>query len=347
MVFSKKWLIVSAVAVVIVVGTVSAWLLTPAPVVAPPAKQKAAAPIEEVTHFTAAGDFGVGGEAKDVFAAMAQRKADFSVLLGDLSYGRSSESDWCALAKKPFSPAYPHLLVPGNHDLERGDVPYKRFEDCLPPNGMKIQGAYGRQYYVDAGSVRMVVIAPDLRINDHDYRYQKGDPDYDWLQASLTPDDSSGITWLIVAMHKNCITIGQKQCEISEDLFNMLVASKVDLVIQGHEHSYMRSKPLRHNKACMRIMPGSFDPECVAGSDDAPVVKGSGTILAIVGTGGIEQRDVNTGVPEVGYFAKWYGRNSNMVYGFLDVQADESTLTAQFIDTDRGTRDSFRYQVSP
>ncbi len=44
-------------------------------------------------------------------------------------------------------------------------------------------------------------------------------------KARIDEAQSQGL-WTIVGMHKNCITTGEKSCEIGAPLFNVLVGAK-------------------------------------------------------------------------------------------------------------------------
>ena len=69
-------------------------------------------------------------------------------------------------------------------------------------------------------------------------------------------------------MHKPCITVGNYACDPGPTLFNLLLSKKVDLILSGHEHSYQRSHQLRWARAAPTLVPGTFDADCVADSDD-------------------------------------------------------------------------------
>jgi len=115
---------------------------------------------------------------------------------------------------------------------------------------------------------------------------------------------------------------------------NLLINQRVDLVLQGHDHNYQRSKQL----TCATV--GVYDSACVA--DDGVYSRGAGTVFVIVGTGGAGLYDVNTSDSEAGYFARWMGQNSNPRKGLLKVTVSASSLSAEFVGSTAGTfTDSF------
>lgn len=110
---------------------------------------------------------------------------------------------------------------------------------------------------------------------------------------------------------------------------NLLVSKKVDLVLSGHEHLYARSKQLAHGPSCSSVTPGTYTAGCVRDADNS-LVKGAGTVFAIVGTGGTPLRDVDQGDTEGQYFAASSGLNAQPAFGNLEVSATATSLAADF-----------------
>ncbi len=68
-------------------------------------------------------------------------------------------------------------------------------------------------------------------------------------------------------------------------------------------------------------------------------------MIAIVGTGGAELRNVDMDRSDVGYFADWSGANIGPAYGPLIVDVTKSSLKARFIGTDGVEHDSFKVSL--
>ena len=86
---------------------------------------------------------------------------------------------------------------------------------------------------------------------------------------------------------------------------DFLISKRVDLVLQGHDHDYQRSKQL----TCANS--GSFVDTCVAddGSDNL-YTKGAGTVFVIAGMfGGGGSTSVSTSDSDAGYYTKAMGAN--------------------------------------
>jgi hypothetical protein len=111
---------------------------------------------------------------------------------------------------------------------------------------------------------------------------------------------------------------------------------KVDLILQGHEHSYMRSRPLTINKDCPAIDPESYNSKCTTTVNGSNYLAGTGSILVINGTGGQTLRPIKRARPAKPYFAYWSGSNSNPTHGLLLVHITPSSLRAFYLRNQDG-----------
>jgi PKD repeat protein len=299
------------------------------------------APDEPTVRFTAAGDYGAGANSSAVFAKIGELSPDAHLAVGDLSYGTTGqEQAWCDLVIHRVGTGFPFELLAGNHESNGQNGNINDFSACLPNQLPGLVGVYGRQYYVDvpAGAplVRYVMISPALTFPDGAWSYAAGSPRYNWTAAAIDGARAAGIPWVVVGMHKPCLSVGEYACDPGADLVNMLVAKRVDLVLTGHEHLYQRTKQLARGAGCSSITPGTYTPACVVDADN-DLVKGAGTVMATPGTGGIGLRDVHTDDPELPYFAATSGANQNPTFGVLDVSATADVLTATFQRASGGT----------
>jgi PKD repeat protein len=305
-----------------------------------------AAPQPGRVHFTAAGDFSASTNAASVLTAIHSADSDLTLALGDLSYGTTGqEQAWCDFVTSKVGAGYPFELISGNHESSGQNGNINDFSACLPNQLPGVVGTYGRQYYVDvpAGDplVRFIMISPGLPFSDGAWSYDAGSPRYNWTSQAIDRARAASIPWVVVGMHKPCISVGQYTCEPGADIFNLLLSKKVDLILSGHEHGYMRSHQLGLGASCPTVVPGTFDSDCVTDSDDT-YTQGRGSLVGIVGTGGINQRDVNSADTEAGYFDTTAGLNFNETWGALDVTATAGSLQASFLRASGGTlADSF------
>jgi PKD repeat protein len=292
-------------------------------------------------HFTASGDIAARAESAAVLSQVDALDPDLHLALGDLSYGATgAEQAWCDFVTARVGAGFPFELISGNHESDGLNGNINDFSACLPNQLPGVVGTYGRQYYVDvpqgAPLVRFIGISPGLVYSDGAWTYTAGSPRYQWTAAAIDGARAANIPWVVVGMHKPCLSMGQYTCDPGADLVNLLLQKRVDLVLGGHEHLYQRSKQLVTRAGCTSLTIGGYNPACVADAD-SDLVRGAGTVFATVGTGGIQLRDVTTTDAEAGYFVTSSGLNQNPTWGNLDVSATSTAMTARFVPATGGT----------
>jgi len=293
--------------------------------------------------FGVAGDWGQNSNTTAVLNALRNSGANFAIALGDFSYiNGNSETNWCNFVKASVGGGYAFELISGNHEDAVRDGQINNYADCLPHRLTPLTGLYGKQYYFDypTGSplARFINISPGLTFpDDGSYTYSAGSARYNWVRDAIDGARSAGIRYVVVSMHKYCISLVSGSCEAGADLMNLLVSKKVDLYLQAHDHAYSRSKQLALKSGCGSITPGSFKSNCVVDSDNQ-FAYGAGTVIATVGTGGVGINSQDPSDPEAGYFSTYQGSNSNPTFGFLKLTISPTSISAQFV---RGSGGSF------
>ena len=296
--------------------------------------------------FAAAGDLGASS-ANASLTALDRSGVAFYLALGDLDYDQTlTDEAWCDYVKQrlpTLGPSFPFELVSGSHEYQGGPNGYIMNHAACLPDRLGSTGLYGAQYYFDypASSplMRVIMISPDLLIENYNYTYSVGSPEYKWLISAIGGARNAGTPWIAVGMHKVCISTGVKPCEIGTDLMNLLVSKHVDLVLQGHDHNYQRGKQLALNGAtCPSVPAGTFDADCVVddGSDNS-YAKGAGTVFLISGSFGLCCYSVDPTDVEAGYFAR-VGATSK---GFTKYTVGPGHITAQFVKSTGDLTDSF------
>ena len=294
--------------------------------------------------FAAAGDHAASSRTTSSLELLGTSGVNFYLALGDMSYSQlAPESAWCDYVKSHADTNFPFEVLAGNHEDDGPDGLIENFAACLPDRLGNISGEYGREYYFDYPPAdpiaRFILISPNLTFsNGQKYTYTAGTARYNWLADTIDNARIGGLRWVIVGMHENCLTIGTKPCEIGSDLLNLLIAKKVDLVLQAHDHSYQRSKQFALSAACPAVPVGAFNASCIVddGLDDL-YTGGNGTVFVINGAFGAELYDLNLLDPELDYFARWMGLNANPRFGFTKYTVSDTGISAEFVGSTAGS----------
>ena len=298
-------------------------------------------------HFTAAGEFGTTEETAAILSKSAFLSPDFTLALGNFPYGApGGEQVWCDFVTSRVGADFPFELIAGTNESDGRDGDINDFSACLPNRLPGIVGTYGREWYVDVPAdkplARFVMISPGLTFSGNDaWDYSPGSDHYAWTEAAIDGARDSGIPWVVVGNHMPCLSAGQTSCAAGQQVTDLLLRKKVDLVLNGHENVYQRTFQLGHREGCLTVIPEIVNAECITDTDNS-LAQGPGTVFATIGTGGVRPQDAESAAPEAGYFAAHSGTDKRTTFGFLDVSITERSISADFIRAGGGTfSDSF------
>src|SRR3989449_614700 len=296
--------------------------------------------------FASAGDYGFSSAAKTVMSSMGSSGASFALGVGDLLYTQPTstvnEKTWC----NQFKTSIPNVeLIVGNHETwetnstDGGGSINKFVLDCPFTLGAET-GTYGFRYYFDYPSTsplaRFIMVDPAIwngTTSSSSLSYASGTANYNWVANAVDNARSNAIPWVIVVMHKICIGTGSQGCEVPMSFLTMLMNKRVDLILQGHDHTYQRSKQL----TC--ATDGTYVSSCVA-NPGSSLTKGAGTVYVIDGTGG-EGGGKTVSKQNTGYFAA-YCCSTGTPLGYSLFTITSSSLLSTFVNTGGQTyKDSF------
>jgi chitodextrinase len=301
--------------------------------------------------FAAAGDHGANSNSAASLSVLDHSGASFYLALGDLDYDQTAtDAAWCDYVKQrlpTLGPTFPFELVSGNHEAQGGPNGYiLNHAACLPDrlsSTLSPTNQYAAEYFFDypqsAPLARVIMIAADLTVENVAYDYTAGSARYGWLAGAIDSARANGIPWVIVGMHKDCLSTGQKSCEIGAALMNLLVEKKVDLVLQGHDHNYQRGKQLGLDpNRCPAVAVGTYVQGCVIDDGiDGIYPKGTGTVFLIDGTFGQGLYATNLADPEAPYFAKL----NSTTWGLTTYTVSADRIEARFVPSVGSFTDSF------
>lgn len=204
-------------------------------------------------NFLAFGDSGSGsGEQLALAARMEPFRPDFVLHTGDvLSEGLEESADEEYF--QPYAPLLartPFFLTLGNHDygndwktqagkgfLKANFTPFHSTPlTGLPPHYYFFDTAHARFVVLDVNAFAGARFAPGL---------EPGSKQYKWLEHVLSRSNEK--TWKFVVVHQPLYSTGahgpvEEQVKALEPLFHKY---KVDLVLQGHDHNYERTLPIK------------------------------------------------------------------------------------------------------
>lgn len=134
------------------------------------------------------------------------------------------------------------IPVPGNHEyprsanlLTRKLTPLWRPHYTLPKNGPS--GLDEISYWLDYQGIRLIILNGNEKLEEQ----------RDWMERLLKKNDSR---WTVAAIHQPIYSTGNERDnpELQELFLPLFDKYGVDLVLQGHDHTYGRTYPLKAGK---------------------------------------------------------------------------------------------------
>jgi|TARA_B100001094_G_scaffold52738_1_gene48203 hypothetical protein len=175
-------------------------------------------------------------------------EASFIIHAGDLINDAHEEHQWHEwfMAGGWIHRSLPSLSIPGNHEynpqvLEDIEKRIKRLsvqwnnQFTLPMNGVK--GIEETNYYIDYQGVRFVALNSNIMIKEQ----------ADWLESVLKDNPNK---WTIATYHHPIFSASRgRDNEELRSLWKPLFDKyKVDLALQGHDHTYTRGRVAPYEK---------------------------------------------------------------------------------------------------
>ncbi len=168
---------------------------------------------------------------------------DFIAFLGDLIH-RPLNDSWNLWFSEmdTLSACIPHVVNCGNHEYykgRKGEID-PRWEHTFthPHNGPELD--HTQSYYLDMPSVRLIVIDTKGLKRLKDYRVTRR-----WLNSLI---DSNEHPFCMVLMHHPVKAESLGRMSFLTRHYFKKSLNKVDIVLQGHDHSYARYCTKKHNE---------------------------------------------------------------------------------------------------
>jgi predicted phosphodiesterase len=227
-----------------------------------------------ITKVAIIADVGVFQHSKDTLIILEKHMStiDSIFLLGDISYANSDHriwDDWFTMMdERAFLRNKPLYIVAGNHDVEgnlqTGEM-FTAFEArfLMPQAAAPLIGKVSKPRDVDlnlmyqlpyeyGNSYYSFVYGSSYNIVLNSYAdFEPGSRQYNWLVGELEHKVDRSITpWLVIMMHcpmYNTFSFHQADPQLTNArrfLEPLFLQYRVNFVLSGHLHAYMRSKPV-------------------------------------------------------------------------------------------------------
>ena len=290
-------------------------------------------------RFTAAGDYGQTSYTTANLNYIAQSGVNFSLGLGDFDYDPNTTADaWSSYAKSLLPANFPFEIVAGGHDTQIDTLAVD-----LPDHIGNISGTYAKEYSFDYPPAkplaRFIIVSPSQILAGYDYSV--GGADYNWVAQEIDAARAANIHWVIVGMHQYCFVIDSTVCP-SQDLLDLLLNKKVDLILEAQKHTYQASKQLALNPTTCPTLPiTSYNTQCVVNATRS-FTKGAGSIIVVTGTGGtVPLLSIDSTDPKINYFRSWMGANVNQSFGVSQFSVTPTQINMNFVPVAGTFTDSF------
>ena len=202
-------------------------------------------------RFLAYGDSGMGTRDQlEVAQRMDRETVELVVHTGDIAYMNGTYEEfetrhfkyyWDQMRRMPFFPS------PGNHEYYTGDAaPYLAVHSV--PTDQVPEEDRGRYYSFDWGNVHFIALDSNTPLEKAATGSKSGKM-LEWLEKDL---QQSGQFWRIPYFHHPPYATGPNERDPLSGLARQWMVPifdrhEVELVFNGHEHSYQRSRPIRNN----------------------------------------------------------------------------------------------------
>ncbi|MHA7963211.1 S-layer homology domain-containing protein [Paenibacillus sp. CAU 1782] len=274
--------------------------------------------------------------------------AKFVVHNGDVVENGTAEEEWNWLLGHSQNSLLRTTIVPaaGNHEPS-GSSFFEHFNLQQAENSATVSGAY---YSYDYSNVHFIV----LNTNENSSEYANMSLEQvEWLKQDVAKAKEAGAEWIILNMHKGPYTTASHATDtdimgatgLRTKIAPLIAELKIDLVLQGHDHIYARTKPIQSDGTAEDV---EKITETLNGESIEYAVKPDGTIYLIPGTAGAKVYKKNTKT-QLGddYFNLFERSEENHSQKYADTPAGVTGQVQNFvgITVDGGKLTAVSYEI--
>lgn len=253
------------------------------------------------------------------------KTSDFIVHSGDVVEKAKYRSQWTAMLNENYNylSSIPVMAISGNHETQYPGVSnetYKYFNNKIPSQASTEKGYFYSFVY---GDVKFIM----LNTNDLSSNKLKSEQ-YDWLVNELK---TNTVRWKVVVMHNPLYSVGKWGTDpnyysvalaLRAQLQGIFAQYGVDIVLQGHDHTISRTKPIDGQG---QVQNETFVEENGVNYSTNP----SGVVYMMNGAAGNDLR-----WPTEGYEADFYGyasKSSKNSWAEFEVSATKITVRVKYL----------------
>lgn len=227
----------------------------------------------------------LSGETTEI-ALKTVKDAAFIMHNGDIVDKGSDEQQWDWLLKHSQKSLLHTTIAPaaGNHEAHKNSF-IEHFHLRVPVGSNTTTGAY---YSFDYANAHFIV----LNTNEDSEEYRNFTPaQINWMKKDVEAARKAGAEWIIVNMHKGPYTTSNHATDkdimgkngVRNKVAPLMSELGIDLVLQGHDHIYARTKPIQSSGTAKE---GTKITETYKGQSIEYNVNPDGTIFMIPATAG-------------------------------------------------------------
>lgn len=207
--------------------------------------------------------------------------AKFIMHTGDVVDSGKNFEQWNWLFNAASDTLLNTVMMPatGNHEEDMDNATVENFLLTDYPQQDTTNGVY---YSFDYNNAHFMV----LNTNDLNSDNTLGTKQLEWLKADAAASDK---TWKIVALHKAVYSNGSHYDDddvtaLRKQLSTLMPQLDIDVVLQGHDHVYLRTSAMNNNAVC-EIVERTVKHD---GTTYTAMVNPDGTVYAIDGCAGVK-----------------------------------------------------------
>ncbi|MFC5650384.1 PA14 domain-containing protein [Paenibacillus solisilvae] len=239
----------------------------------------------------------------------------FLLMTGDQVDAGALESQWLDYFGEPQDMLMnlPIQAAVGNHEGPYNDnyyyhlnYPNNSIEDPLPP---------GSVYAYDYGDAHIMVLNT-MDIGWDDRQKASFSHEIEWLKREVAQTDKK---WKIVAFHKAIYSVGNHAIEsdilaLRQMLYPVFDELGIDVVLQGHDHTFMRSFQMYNNQPIKNVQK----------DDQDRVLNPDGTLYMINNSAATKFYDIQDGVDR--FYADVFLQPKKAIYSGISMTENSFTI---------------------